>query len=32
VSIVFYANASAPRFLQDNLGKVRRRYESFAIE
>lgn len=32
VSIVFHAHTSAPQFLQDNLGKVRRRYEDLEIE
>jgi hypothetical protein len=28
VSIVFHANYSAPQFLQNNVGKTRRRFES----
>lgn len=31
-SLVFYASADAPKFLQDNCGKVRKRYERLTID
>ncbi|QNN56904.1 DUF1780 domain-containing protein [Diaphorobacter ruginosibacter] len=32
VSLVFYASASAPKFLQDNCGKVRKRHERLIVD
>jgi len=31
-SLVFYASSDAPKFLQDNCGQVRKRYERLAID
>ena len=32
VSLVFYASADAPKFLQDNCSQVRKRYEPLSID
>lgn|GEM_PF-1743276 len=32
VTLVFYASAGAPKFLQDNCGKVRKRHERLVID
>lgn len=32
VSLVFYASTGAPKFLQDNCGRVRKRHERLVID